>query len=540
MKSSFSCMYLVPVEIYEKLLDCIDSNDVRTIENLNRSEIGNEFGAFPDLPPPPPPSPFYVNVARRESDSMDTGPPYSIGSNQDQMEMDYNSGPIPTAGSSVANPSLSQNEVFENINQPDENISETETNRISALDNTPLKMAKAAEMLENARALKKSRYTCPICKQEFTNIRDMLSHLKQNHIFKSGAKQTVNQPTEGTSSVNVGPLIPSQPNLATSAQKNLNQALVEKLVNTSKQPERTDPVFNFTATHKTPFKGKPKRVLNMAVRKSKYTGKKALSLKRSRQNDGGRSKQLKESEDMDVPQQPEQSADVAMDTQTGRSDEVFKFTAAATPGHVKRQKKRRVKVKPSNTLFMPQVSKHAKDVEQYNSWASPDENGDDSDTDVLFIPRPTTESYEDIAKISCKLCNTEFNKRGTLLRHVKNVHNANQNYEQNDVQGVKRKNFVGKTPNVQSKKFASNLYKCSLCTYIFAKESALFRHIKNVHEADKNFRQLMPQGEKRKRGTFDCSLCSSSFNSRKSLNNHTDKSHHINVKKSVVTYESWK
>ena len=128
MKSCFSCMYLVPVEIYEKLLDCIDSNDVRTIENLNRSEIGNEFGAFPDLPPPPPPSPFYVNVARRESDSMDTGPPYSIGSNQDQMEMDYNSGPIPTAGSSVANPSLSQNEVIENINQPDENISETETN----------------------------------------------------------------------------------------------------------------------------------------------------------------------------------------------------------------------------------------------------------------------------------------------------------------------------------------------------------------------------------------------------------------------------
>ena len=53
-KSSFSCMYLVTKEIYDRLLSCIDESQKKKLDNLNKAEIGNQNGAFPDIPPPPP------------------------------------------------------------------------------------------------------------------------------------------------------------------------------------------------------------------------------------------------------------------------------------------------------------------------------------------------------------------------------------------------------------------------------------------------------------------------------------------------------
>lgn len=51
-KSSYSCMYLVPTEIYEKLIKSIDERDGATLLKLNNARVGNENGAFPMLPPP--------------------------------------------------------------------------------------------------------------------------------------------------------------------------------------------------------------------------------------------------------------------------------------------------------------------------------------------------------------------------------------------------------------------------------------------------------------------------------------------------------
>ena len=50
-------MYLVTKEIYDKLLTCLDVKDKKKVVDLNNQEIGNELGAFPQLPPPPPPLP---------------------------------------------------------------------------------------------------------------------------------------------------------------------------------------------------------------------------------------------------------------------------------------------------------------------------------------------------------------------------------------------------------------------------------------------------------------------------------------------------
>ena len=49
-KSQYSCMYLVPPEIYSRLLDSADAREKIKVQELNAAEVGNENGAFPNLP----------------------------------------------------------------------------------------------------------------------------------------------------------------------------------------------------------------------------------------------------------------------------------------------------------------------------------------------------------------------------------------------------------------------------------------------------------------------------------------------------------
>jgi len=43
-------MYLVPQDIYKRLLDSADSREKIKIGDLNKFDVGNESGAFPDTP----------------------------------------------------------------------------------------------------------------------------------------------------------------------------------------------------------------------------------------------------------------------------------------------------------------------------------------------------------------------------------------------------------------------------------------------------------------------------------------------------------
>jgi hypothetical protein len=52
-KSQYSCMYLVPPEIYSRLLDSADAREKIKVQELNATEVGNENGAFPNLPDTP-------------------------------------------------------------------------------------------------------------------------------------------------------------------------------------------------------------------------------------------------------------------------------------------------------------------------------------------------------------------------------------------------------------------------------------------------------------------------------------------------------
>ena len=64
----------------------------------------------------------------------------------------------------------------------------------------------------------------------------------------------------------------------------------------------------------------------------------------------------------------------------------------------------------------------------------------------------------------CSLCNTNFEKKNALQRHMKNVHDA---YFDSKKKGIKRK-FSG--------------LECKFCENTFSTKKALDRHVKNIHQ----------------------------------------------------------
>jgi len=83
-KSQYSCMYLVPPEIYTRLLDSADAREKIKVQELNTVEVGNENGAFPSLPDTPDHT-ADVNTSQDNNDDDDDN-------NDDDNNDDYNDG----------------------------------------------------------------------------------------------------------------------------------------------------------------------------------------------------------------------------------------------------------------------------------------------------------------------------------------------------------------------------------------------------------------------------------------------------------------
>ena len=87
----------------------------------------------------------------------------------------------------------------------------------------------------------------------------------------------------------------------------------------------------------------------------------------------------------------------------------------------------------------------------------------------VAIPTPNEYSY-----YTCTICNTNFNKRNALERHMKNIHDAYQQKKK----GTKHK----------------ETFTCDICPSEFKSKKVLDRHMKNIHTA---FSQV-ERGMKRK------------------------------------------
>ena len=104
--------------------------------------------------------------------------------------------------------------------------------------------------------------------------------------------------------------------------------------------------------------------------------------------------------------------------------------------------------------------------------------------------------------LSCKLCPASFNTQKAHDRHLKNIHNTDSNYKSEDIQGLKRKvndtsgNIIEK--GALKKKQLIHFFKCKLCSTNFKDKKNLDRHLKNIHKTDENYKYNLPQGMKRK------------------------------------------
>jgi len=477
MKSSYSCMYLVPIEIYEKLLDCLDSKDVKIVGDLNRAVIGNDDGAFPNLPPPPPGYPFPFMPFGLGDGGSDGGSEMGGGPDNDTLlnPVPGTSGHLPLPDSTTQSAEASSN-ILPHSSVP--TIAEQVTK--ASGNNLPLASSTLAGSLRRdgeivvrpGRSLVNvnlpnafpSRlddqgvvsttslnsntqngqlmegYVCRFCGARLASPDDLIQHIREKH--RNYFSKQIDVPNTNVFSTQV------QANMA-------NMAADVMEVDNS---DRRDEVFNFSARPTNPKQ--PEQV----PEKSKRKGRKK----------GG-------DNESSVP---------------------AKRTADSTTAEIWSKKSKRG-----------------------------DSKGSEGDSEIIIPNHETLDNYDDIAVAVeiCSLCDAEFDRKSSLLRHIKNIHGADVNYSQIKTQGIKRKELASASepsPKALKKhKGESFLHRCPLCTFVFVKEEALFRHVKNVHGADKNMRQIAPQGQKRKLYNYSCFICSHVFKSQKDLDRHMTLSH---------------
>jgi hypothetical protein len=103
-------------------------------------------------------------------------------------------------------------------------------------------------------------------------------------------------------------------------------------------------------------------------------------------------------------------------------------------------------------------------------------------------------------KLYCLLCTDHFDKYDRLIRHIKNIHEADENYVSNLMQGQKRKTDEAKLPERgKNKSKPVKVFSCKFCDSSYTTKHSLNRHIRNIHDADPGYKSSLPQGEKRKR-----------------------------------------
>ena len=623
MKSSYSCMYLVPTDIYERLLDCLDSKDVQIVNDLNRNEIGNDQGAFPNLPPPP--------------SLMSFG---DDGFNFDDLHLNPLPGPSnqnlgPAAGPSNQNSDdsmqeSSQQNLVTSSGIGMQQLTSNTARDSSSEDEMDQSVSTAGQLPEH--------YICSLCNERFVLLSALVNHRKEKH-SQHTTPTTYTQMLPTTIASNAATALLNQPNFNSQVFQTPAPLRATGVPGPQRPPSPISTVANQLHSNPQVFQTgiAPNAQLLQekyicSVCKERFASVRALvkHLKEKHHNT------KKPGRPLNVASQPTsfplgQDPSLAHLTVTAdsthlptttreegpkiepieRTDRVFRFSSNSAKTTGKRQKK----VKPVNkgrhklakTINLAKRGFNGK----YNTWSKKSKSVLDSDDesvvsesepspssyddisenwsvkseavlasededmgeDVVFMPKPTLLSHGDIAVEVCNLCNAEFNKKKNLVRHIRNVHGADENYKQFETQGVKRKTFASAEKPKNVKRKPQYLFRCPLCSFLFVKENALNRHVKNVHGADENMRQIEPQGVKRKLANFACSLCSNTYksqkaldkhvaskqehsikqsskfrcptcseilNSKKSLNNHLSTSHKKDVKNSKSNYDSWK
>lgn len=601
-KSAYSCMYLVPIDIYNKLLDVIDEREKRKIDDLNRNEVGNENGAFPNLPPPP-------------------------------IMHDPGTSPIAYDDSDDGNRPHFQHQRF----SPDVDLPSGEELEINqGFDNADI-LNRNERVIDSAevRARLMGAHSDADSDEDMTNLQRNKRLLERN-------AQAGNS-TEGPAPKHVNPLQPVNPGKGSNPRKgksleghkggrNAHAKSSKKLLLTPdiigehfdvvESALRLAPLPNVTIerSHPAPTPVIPPtqvgipQAARVSSRNDGAIPKLAIAQSGIPQASyaSARNEQAIPSTQVSIPQAayapnrngrsipPDnddlisflEERDEAMPVEFSRENNSHTEQCSVCskklpkdlitrhevicleyrerilrqrqflkdnkkPGSKKadvkrgnageedlsKKSKKQLSVLPSDDEDMPSTPRiDLTCVYCKKNFNSPQDRKKHEVSCALLNPRPQQESSSAGVNIAeCRFCPMTFNKTDALHRHVLLAHNADKNYKSLINQGIKRNAEKAGLPDrgKKKKKPSSRLY-CFLCTDSFDKYDRLVRHIKNIHQADENYVSNLVQGDKRKtdeaklpeggskrksKSRFSCQLCDTSYSTKHSLNRHIKQIH---------------
>ena len=507
--SPYACMYLVTKEVYDKLLLCIDERDKKKIAQLNRNEVGNENGAFPDIPPPPPPIPPPPPPPQRH--------PSTISSDDDAMDSAPDTSPPDTPRAAYGQFIFPDEE---NDNYIDDDIASDTNNLYIDRPHTPIDAS--IERLPSLPVASIERLpSLPVPGYNFARPQTpaqpqpLLRPSRLINNFKPPKPPTQQQP-EPLRTISKSPNLPIQPQPGPSTStdnfkkglKTNNKALIKK----SKKP-----------------------VLYKHIPKAKEVQFEIVNS--TTQSDITPT----------PPRAPEnnQAADANISNLTrDLGDKLRRSNKCPICGiqflnrrtflkHQKDMHSSSTKRKKPRLFVLGVSKKESRDERQYDNWV---ENNMDVVTPDVNV------NTDDIAVQECRLCNTEFNKQKSLVRHLAAIHDCDANYKpfttpetKNNKRKLSQTKFVeSKTPR---KKLGKFFYKCKLCSFLFSNEQALERHSKNIHDilnVDGVNKYALSKGTKRKElaetEIFKCNICSTEFENKSYYISHLRLKHGVDQK----------
>lgn len=500
-KSSYSCMYLVPKDIYEKLLQVIDERENRQLRKLN--VIGNEEGAFPNLLPGPPGGPDWPGPGGRSYESE----------NNSRAEDPYPSHAV----SEDDSPDAPQP-----FNYSDSSSSRSDVNMVSVGSaGANVDRVSPPGLSETAPTAKKFRHICDLCWAAFQNRKDYETH-RRDHYRRMGDLIIHNYDS-----------LPSTGIVRTDIDSNSKLAqLPAPSKNLESSVEYTDGP-NLPSVSPTVI---PTQKNDDWVQLD-YDGQDA-------DNESSGSELELSIQDLICHLCSKQFTNLKL-----LKKHLYYCKKKNCSAKLKQRKKTSVKARNIRKMKtnLKIAAKHTLKTSDSNQKVG-----------LNFIKQ-----------FQCAYCPFTFSVKNSLDRHLLNAHEISNNgaplFSQGEKRDAEKANLKNHNPTkvlktepyicnlcglvlksrlllkshlVNKHKHKStkdgNLFSCSICKTFFSAERMLVRHLLNIHECDKNYKSVKPQGVKRTKSHLSCHECSEKFAMLFDLENHVKKKHGASKR-----YSSW-
>lgn len=518
-------MYLVPQDIYEKLLTVIDTKENVQLQKLNKIGVGNEDGAFPNL-----------NLTPPSDDGIDPGQP---GPGHPEL---------PSSRPSRDSSMHTAIETESSVHAPQPFFYDSSESGSSNPRNASSSIS--GEMPPRSRGNRQLKHKCDVCKALFHTKIALRHHMKEHGSHSSGNPINIqNSLIPDLKQPENCPRAAHKCDICAAAFQNAvdlrSHMRIHSKPATGVHPRQPSFHYNDEDFPPLPTFDSGSNLLNPSsdqVRLGDY-------------NDDG------DDEMSDGNDELRRLTCLICDKEffTSKSLQqhfIYCRRRLGTGVGMKQDKTKRLTAKKMD-MWVSFRGKNSKPLKLRTATLTESESDEDS-----------------IAAHECEYCSFTFSRKEALLRHLRNAHDIT-----NHPRGEKRRSSAAKLKSPQpskvlkvAKRFncaicgkvfrdveplnkhllkshqnqrkaldSQNLLSCKLCKHFFSVEKTLNRHLKNIHNCNSKYETFNDKGVKRKRGTssLSCQKCGKKFSSLFNLQEHKDCRQTGRGKTHQEKYASW-